>query len=193
MIVSAARSDSPVSLTDRRWAGRKRHAVRWGRVPRSTVLLIGVAILIQVACGKKGPPAAPFVRVPAPMTDLRVQRISHNDVFVTPAGGGKTLAPFWRGEERARSNWFTTRAGVLLEHAEVVLAAVDAGSSGAVFPPTVRQLITNAWNLNRQPKGLAGRSSASTMTTASLVPSRGISERPLTGSVRTLHAASSTW
>ena len=81
MIVSAVRPDSPVSLTDRRWAGRKRHAARRGRVPRSTVLLIGVAILIQVACGKKGPPEAPFVRVPAPMTDLRVQRIG-DDVVI---------------------------------------------------------------------------------------------------------------
>ena len=81
MIVSPARPDSPVSLTDRRWAGRKRHAARRGRVPRSTVLLIGVAILIQVACGKKGPPEAPFVRVPAPMTDLRVQRIG-DDVVI---------------------------------------------------------------------------------------------------------------
>jgi len=45
------------------------------------VLLIGVAILIQVACGKKGPPEAPFVRVPAPMTDLRVQRIG-DDVVI---------------------------------------------------------------------------------------------------------------
>ena len=50
-------------------------------MPRSTVLLIGVAILIQVACGKKGPPEAPFVRVPAPMTDLRVQRIG-DDVVI---------------------------------------------------------------------------------------------------------------
>jgi hypothetical protein len=81
VIVPAARSDSPVSLTDRRWAGRKRHPVRRGRVPRSTVLLIGVAVLIQVACGKKGPPEAPFVRVPAPMTDLRVQRIG-DDVVI---------------------------------------------------------------------------------------------------------------
>jgi hypothetical protein len=45
------------------------------------VLLIGVSILIQVACGKKGPPEAPFVRVPAPMTDLRVQRIG-DDVII---------------------------------------------------------------------------------------------------------------
>jgi hypothetical protein len=45
------------------------------------VVLIGIAILIQVACGKKGPPEAPFVRVPSPMTDLRVQRIGDEVVI----------------------------------------------------------------------------------------------------------------
>lgn len=80
MTVSAARPDSPVSLAVRRVA-RPRRTPRQGRLPRSTVALIGIAILIQVACGKKGPPLAPFVRVPAPMSDLRVQRIGADVVI----------------------------------------------------------------------------------------------------------------
>ncbi|MDA1092821.1 MAG: hypothetical protein O3A25_06075, partial [Acidobacteria bacterium] len=53
-----------MTLADQRLAGR-----------RSIVVLVSVAILVQVACGKKGPPLAPFVLVPSPMSDLLVQRV----------------------------------------------------------------------------------------------------------------------
>ena len=41
-----------------------------------------MAIASAAACGKKGPPLAPFVRVPAPVADLTVQRIG-DDVYVS--------------------------------------------------------------------------------------------------------------
>ena len=41
-----------------------------------------LAVLFAAACGKKGPPLAPFVRVPAPVADLAVQRIG-DDVYVS--------------------------------------------------------------------------------------------------------------
>ena len=39
-------------------------------------------VLAAAACGKKGPPLAPFARVPAPVADLTVQRIG-DDVYVS--------------------------------------------------------------------------------------------------------------
>ena len=39
------------------------------------MVLVSIAIVVQVACGKKGPPLAPFVLVPSPMSDLLVQRV----------------------------------------------------------------------------------------------------------------------
>jgi len=44
--------------------------------------LVLLAVVLAVACGKKGPPLAPFVRVPAPVADLTVQRIG-DDVYVS--------------------------------------------------------------------------------------------------------------
>jgi len=41
----------------------------------TTLFVISLAMLAPLGCGKKGPPLAPFVRVPSPMTDLVIQRI----------------------------------------------------------------------------------------------------------------------
>ena len=60
---------------DRRPAGRTRWVGGACRLRRSTVVLVSVAIVVQVACGKKGPPLAPFLLVPSPMSDLLVQRV----------------------------------------------------------------------------------------------------------------------
>lgn len=46
---------------------------------RLTILAL---VCASVACGKKGPPLAPFVRVPAPVTTVTPQRIG-NDVYVS--------------------------------------------------------------------------------------------------------------
>ena len=40
-----------------------------------------LAIVASVACGKKGPPLAPFVRVPAVVTSVTPQRIG-SDVYL---------------------------------------------------------------------------------------------------------------
>jgi hypothetical protein len=46
---------------------------------RAAILL---AIIFATACGKKGPPLAPFVRVPAPVANVTAQRVG-DDVFVS--------------------------------------------------------------------------------------------------------------
>ena len=43
---------------------------------------IGLVCLLAAACGKKGPPLAPFARVPATVDNVTAQRIG-DDVFVT--------------------------------------------------------------------------------------------------------------
>ncbi|MCU0303516.1 MAG: DEAD/DEAH box helicase [Thermoanaerobaculales bacterium] len=49
----------------------------------------------------------------------RVERITHNDVFVTPTPARSAMAPFWRAEELDRSSFVAERMAELLE-------AVDA-------------------------------------------------------------------
>ncbi|MDI9584284.1 MAG: DEAD/DEAH box helicase [Acidobacteriota bacterium] len=48
----------------------------------------------------------------------RIERITHNDVFVTPTGRSAEDAPFWKGEEWGRDTHFTTRIAEFLETAE---------------------------------------------------------------------------
>ena len=45
----------------------------------------------------------------------RIQRITHNDVFVSPTSGPAAMAPFWRAEELDRSHALSARIGDLLE------------------------------------------------------------------------------
>lgn len=52
----------------------------------------------------------------------RIQRITHNDVFVVPVDTRAAMAPFWRAEERDRSSFLSDRIGRFLEMA---LPAVD--------------------------------------------------------------------
>ena len=44
--------------------------------------LFALMVLLAAACGKKGPPLAPFARVPAPVADLKVLRMG-DDVYVS--------------------------------------------------------------------------------------------------------------
>ncbi len=45
----------------------------------------------------------------------RIQRITHNDVFVTPAASRLMDAPFWRGEELNRDYHFSCKKSLFLE------------------------------------------------------------------------------
>jgi len=45
----------------------------------------------------------------------RIQRITHNDVFVVPVDTRAAMAPFWRAEERDRSSFLSDRIGRFLE------------------------------------------------------------------------------
>ncbi len=51
----------------------------------------------------------------------RIERITHNDVFVTPVGGSGAMAPFWRAEEQGRGFELSERVGRFLEEADAAL------------------------------------------------------------------------
>jgi len=48
----------------------------------------------------------------------RVERITHNDVFVTPASSGASMAPFWRAEARDSGGFLADRVAAFLEDAD---------------------------------------------------------------------------
>jgi len=58
----------------------------------------------------------------------RIQRVTHNDVFVTPAGARSAMAPFWRADERDRSLHLSERVAALLELVEPRLGDEELGS-----------------------------------------------------------------
>jgi len=62
----------------------------------------------------------------------QVQRITHSEVMVRPAGGGDA-PPFWRAEARRRSFHYSRRIGAFLQRAEALLAADQAQALGATL------------------------------------------------------------
>lgn len=66
----------------------------------------------------------------------RVQRVTHNDVFVLPAPEASHAPPFWRSEERERGTHLSARLGGLLEQWDSALAsgAADLGSGTELAP-----------------------------------------------------------
>jgi ATP-dependent helicase Lhr and Lhr-like helicase len=55
----------------------------------------------------------------------KIERITHNDVFVSPAKPGTMAAPFWRAEDQNRNFHFSEKMGFFLEEAEENLAQPD--------------------------------------------------------------------
>ena len=51
----------------------------------------------------------------------KIERITHNDVFVTPARSGTAAPPFWKAEENLRDSHFSGRIADFLEAAEEML------------------------------------------------------------------------
>lgn len=51
----------------------------------------------------------------------KIERITHNDVFVTPARPGTAAPPFWKAEENLRDSHFSERIADFLEAAEELL------------------------------------------------------------------------
>ncbi|MEM5787450.1 MAG: DEAD/DEAH box helicase, partial [Syntrophobacteraceae bacterium] len=51
----------------------------------------------------------------------KIDRITHNDVFVTPARPGSAAPPFWKAEENLRDSHFSERVADFLEAAEELL------------------------------------------------------------------------
>ncbi len=52
----------------------------------------------------------------------RIERITHNDVFVSPSAGAASLAPFWKADERDRDFHLSQRLGEFLAVANPRLA-----------------------------------------------------------------------
>jgi ATP-dependent Lhr-like helicase len=57
----------------------------------------------------------------------RVQRVTHDDVHVTPAPEARHAPPFWRSEDRDREPHFAARLRRFLADADAALDARDAG------------------------------------------------------------------
>lgn len=72
----------------------------------------------------------------------RVQRVTHNDVFVLPAPEASHAPPFWRAEERERGSHLSGRLASLLENWEAALTDGDkelcAGPELAVLDARAR-------------------------------------------------------
>lgn len=58
----------------------------------------------------------------------RVQRVTHNDVYVTPAPNAAFAPPFWRAEDRDRDAHLSERIGEFLRDADKALA--NRGTAG---------------------------------------------------------------
>ncbi|MDR3568114.1 MAG: hypothetical protein P4L43_08825 [Syntrophobacteraceae bacterium] len=50
----------------------------------------------------------------------RIERITHNDVFVVPARAGGAAPPFWKAEENLRDSHFSERIAQFLEAADAL-------------------------------------------------------------------------
>ena len=82
-----------------------------------------------------------------------MQRVTHSDVFVTPAPDAAFAPPFWRGDDRIRDAHLSERLGTFLRDADACLDAdgreglearlaeepLDAGARTAVVDHLVRQ------------------------------------------------------
>jgi ATP-dependent Lhr-like helicase len=66
----------------------------------------------------------------------KIERITHNDVFVTPARPGAAAPPFWKAEENLRAFHLSERMGELLEAADEALddPGFKALAAGAPSP-----------------------------------------------------------
>lgn len=75
----------------------------------------------------------------------RVERITHNDVHVSPARARSAMAPFWRAEEVDRSSFVSERMAMLLESIEDRLdedgLAADLCASHRLAPAAAKALI----------------------------------------------------
>ncbi len=60
---------------------RDSSAVRTNRSLRAGYLVLAI-LVASVACGKKGPPLAPFVRVPATVANVTAQRVG-GDIYLS--------------------------------------------------------------------------------------------------------------
>lgn len=139
---------------------------------------LGALSLSAVACGKKGPPLPPFVRIPAAVTTLAVDR-SGDDVYVTATlpernidgslPASTTRVDIWAYTGRtapARATW--VEVGTLIGSVDLMPDEPDDALDPAVAPaaapaPTVppKQVVVHE------------RLTAATLTPATLPPAAG--------------------
>ena len=64
----------------------------------------------------------------------KIERITHNDVLVTPARPGAAAPPFWKAEENLRDSHFSERIAEFLEAAEELLEEPEIGNYAGKLP-----------------------------------------------------------
>ena len=82
----------PVALHPVTHSTRDSRAARANRSLRAGLVVLAV-IVTAVACGKKGPPLAPFVRVPALVADVTPQRVGRRRLPVVHGAGHQRRRP----------------------------------------------------------------------------------------------------
>ena len=88
---------------------------------------------LRCACGKKGPPLAPFVRVPAPVTDVTPQRVG-NDVYVSFTVPRPTSTARSRPTSRARGLRGHRRRSPADDRGAARAGDADRDAAGAADP-----------------------------------------------------------
>lgn len=116
---------------------------------RAAILVLVAAACAGAACGKKGPPLAPYVHIPAAVTEITAERLG-DDVFVTLTLPDRNIdasqpvslerVDVWAYTGRAapaRQRW--AELGTLVERVELPDAA-DTGESAASTGSARRRL-----------------------------------------------------
>lgn len=89
----------------------------------------------------------------------RVQRVTHNDVFVLPAPDATHAPPFWRSEERDRDSHLSARIAEQLEAWDAQLAApggeLQAAPELAALDPAARSMLGDYLLRQRRHTGTA--------------------------------------
>ena len=89
----------------------------------------------------------------------RVQRVTHNDVFVLPAPDATHAPPFWRAEERDRDAHLSARLAEVLERWELALAQggtlLPSTTELAPLNPAAREMLADYLSRQRRHTGVA--------------------------------------
>ncbi len=79
----------------------------------------------------------------------KIERITHNDVFVTPVRAVAVAPPFWKGEENLRDSHFAKRIAEFLEAAEGLLDSPEARDllpKASLMEPVAVKMLTDVFS-----------------------------------------------